>query len=310
LGIGKTALADEFRRQAAAGAPDLQIARGQCVEGYGSQNVCERLSRRHSIVRPAGSEKPRDGTVAACYEFVHVLYREVCYHRISLGRRVKLHRRLGEWTESHREPLNEVASSMAGHFEQSGDWLRAIKYLHLAADTAGRRFAYREATAILDHSLHVASKLREAERTASEIEILEELAAIHTMLVDDVRAIESYEALAARAAQGGLIGVEVRGLLDMATPVSWTSSRRSLEILERVLHLSAPLEDPLLRAKTRARGFALRLWQEWNQQGAEEFRHAFAEILDANDRAFSPLTWPTVASSVGSPPNTARPAAA
>jgi DNA-binding winged helix-turn-helix (wHTH) protein/tetratricopeptide (TPR) repeat protein len=248
------------------------------------ENVCERLSRRHSIVRPAGSEKLRDGTVTACYEFVHVLYREVCYQRISPGRRVKLHRRLGEWTESHREPLNEVASSMAGHFEQSGDWLRAIKYLHLAADTAGRRFAYREARAILDHALEVASKLPETERTASEIEILEKLAAIHTMLIDDVGAIESYEALAARAAQGGRIDVEVRALLDMATPVSWTSSRRSLEILERVLRLSARLEDPLLRAKTRARGFALRLWQEWNWPDAEEFRHAFAEILGANDR--------------------------
>jgi DNA-binding winged helix-turn-helix (wHTH) protein len=34
-GIGKTALADEFRRQAAAEEPTLRIARGQCVEGYG-----------------------------------------------------------------------------------------------------------------------------------------------------------------------------------------------------------------------------------------------------------------------------------
>src|SRR5271157_6447132 len=34
-GIGKTALADEFQRQAAAGEPALRIARGQCVEGYG-----------------------------------------------------------------------------------------------------------------------------------------------------------------------------------------------------------------------------------------------------------------------------------
>jgi len=34
-GIGKTALVDEFQRQAAAGRPSLSIARGQCVEGYG-----------------------------------------------------------------------------------------------------------------------------------------------------------------------------------------------------------------------------------------------------------------------------------
>ena len=144
------------------------------------EDVCERLSRRRSIVRPAGSEKLRDGTVTPCYEFVHVLYREVCYQRIGLSRRVKLHRRLGEWAESHWEPLSEAAPSMAGHFEQSGDWLRAIKYLHLAADTAGRRFAFREAAAILDHALEVASKLPEAERTVSKIEILQKLVAPFT----------------------------------------------------------------------------------------------------------------------------------
>jgi len=34
-GIGKTALVDEFQRQAVAEQPSPLIARGQCVEGYG-----------------------------------------------------------------------------------------------------------------------------------------------------------------------------------------------------------------------------------------------------------------------------------
>lgn len=36
-GIGKTALADEFRRQSASTALSLRIATGQCVEGYGGK---------------------------------------------------------------------------------------------------------------------------------------------------------------------------------------------------------------------------------------------------------------------------------
>jgi predicted ATPase len=36
-GIGKTTLADEFARRAAADFPGIRIARGQCVEGYGSK---------------------------------------------------------------------------------------------------------------------------------------------------------------------------------------------------------------------------------------------------------------------------------
>ena len=38
-GIGKTALADEFQRRAVAEIPDLRIARGQCIEGYGAKEA-------------------------------------------------------------------------------------------------------------------------------------------------------------------------------------------------------------------------------------------------------------------------------
>jgi DNA-binding winged helix-turn-helix (wHTH) protein/tetratricopeptide (TPR) repeat protein len=249
------------------------------------EEVCERLSRRHSIVRAVGPTQFPDGTVSARYEFVHALYREVCYRRIGPGRRAQLHRRLGEWMEEHWKPaINLAATFLADHFEQGGDWLRSIKYLRLAADTALRRSEPRLAAEILEHARTLVSNLPEAERTLIEIEILQELAAIYTMLTDEVHALEAYEALVARAAQQGMTDLEVNALIDMAWPLSWTSSRRSLEVLERALRLSPRQEDPLLRARTRASCFALRLWQEWNAQDAEEFRDAFQEILNADDR--------------------------
>jgi FixJ family two-component response regulator/DNA-binding winged helix-turn-helix (wHTH) protein/tetratricopeptide (TPR) repeat protein len=248
------------------------------------EDICETLSRRHRILRSAAPEKLADGAVSACYEFVHALYRDVCYRRIAPGRRAQMHRRIGQWAEAHFEPLNEAAPWLAGHFEQGGDWLRTIKYLQLAADTAGRRFEPRQAAEILEHALELVKKLPEAEQTAREIEILEKLAAIYAMLGEDARAIENYEALAARAAHDGMIDVEVRALIDMAWPSSWTSSQRSLEFLERALQLSSRQEDPLMRARTRARCFALRLWQRWNPQDVEEFHNAFAEIRNAGDR--------------------------
>jgi len=254
------------------------------LEPEAFEALCETLSRRHRILRAAGSEKLADGTVTACYEFVHVLYREVCYRRIAPGRRAQLHRRLGEWVEEHFEPLNEAAAWLAVHFEQGGDWPRAIKYLQLAADTAARRFEPRQAAEILRHALELVSKLPEAGRAPGEIEILEKLATIYTALVDDIHAIETYEALAARAARDGLIDVEVRALIDLAYPLAWTSSQRSLEVLERAVRLSARQENPLLRTRARANCFALRLWQEWNRQDAEKFQEAFAEILNRDDR--------------------------
>ncbi len=118
----------------------------------------------------------------------------------------------------------------------------------------------------------------------SEIEILEEMAAIHAVLGDSLRAIETYEALAGRAAHHGLIDVEVRALIDMAWPLSWIDPQRSLDVLEQAFRLSARLEDPLLRARMRTRCFAWRLWQGWNPQDMEEFHRASAEIFKSDDR--------------------------
>jgi len=75
-----------------------------------------------------------------------------------------------------------------------------------------------------------------------------------------------------------------RALIDMAYPLSWTSSERSLEALERALGLSVRQEDPNLRARMRAGCFAQRLWQRWNLQDVEEFHNAFAEVLNADNR--------------------------
>ncbi len=89
------------------------------LEPEAFEEVCGRLSRRHRIVRSAGSQGLADGTLTACYEFVHALYREVCYRRIAPGRRAQLYRRLGEWAETH---LEREPAWLADHFEQSRDF--------------------------------------------------------------------------------------------------------------------------------------------------------------------------------------------
>jgi len=82
------------------------------VEAF--EKVCEDLSRRHGILRSAVAEKLTNGAISACYEFVHVLYREVCYRRIALGRRAKLHGRLGEWVETNRGLMDDTADRFPG----------------------------------------------------------------------------------------------------------------------------------------------------------------------------------------------------
>jgi len=250
------------------------------------EDLCQELSRRYRIVRLVGSQQFPEGTVCSRYEFVHALYREVSYRWLAPAHRAKLHQHIGERLETlFLGHLNEAASELAHHFEEGSDWARAVKYLQLEAETAGQRYAPREAAALLRHALELSSRLPAAERASSEIEILEKLAAIYLGSFDP-RAVETYQALHARAANYGLIDTQVRALIEMAWATAWVSSSRSVEIVEQALGLSARQSDPFLRAGTRINCLVHRLWARgWNPRDAEECRSALVEIRrTAGDR--------------------------
>jgi DNA-binding winged helix-turn-helix (wHTH) protein len=149
-------------------------AAGFMVDDF--EDLCDRLSRRHRIVRAAAAPAHADPDSGARYEFVHALYREVFYQRQAPGRRTRLHRRVGERLEMlYADRLSEMAPDLADHFEKIADWPRAIKYLRLAADRAVGRYAHREATSLLQQALELARQLPDAARAVTETEILENL---------------------------------------------------------------------------------------------------------------------------------------
>ena len=101
-----------------------------------TEDLCESVVRSHRIVRSAGSEQFPDGSASPRYEFVHALYREVLYRRLTTQRRAKLHRRIGDQLEAlFSQESCGVASELAHHFEQASDLPRATKYRRFAADT-------------------------------------------------------------------------------------------------------------------------------------------------------------------------------
>ncbi len=108
-----------------AGSP-FSVARVAALGHLGPatmEDVCERLARRHHMLRPVGRQDMTDGTVSTRYEFVHALYREVLYRRQTQGRRMKLHMRLGELLEaSLREGLKEVSPELPRYPAESSDW--------------------------------------------------------------------------------------------------------------------------------------------------------------------------------------------
>ena len=254
-------------------------------DSHNVEDLYEELSRRHHIVKWAATQSLPDGSMTERYEFDHALYRQVLYDRQLPGRRARLHRQIGERLAALYAPrVEDVVPELAYHFEQAADWPQAVDYLQQAAQIAGRRYAHRQADALLARALELVSHLSGAQRAQAEPQLLVGLAA-HRAAAFDMRAIETYETLVARAADYGLIDVQARALLDLSYFLSLTSAERSMDAVQRALRLSAE-QDPAMRTRTRAIGAFRRLSVSgWNTRDALEFRAGLAELHKGQDSA-------------------------
>jgi predicted ATPase len=121
---------------------------------------CAGLARRGQFLRATGTSEWPDGTIAARYGFLHALYREVMYERVTAGRRVQLHYRIGEREEqAYGERASEIAAELAVHFERGRDYRRTVQYLEQAAARASQRLVYVEAISHLTRGLELLKTL-------------------------------------------------------------------------------------------------------------------------------------------------------
>ena len=107
---------------------------------------CEALARREQFLRASGVSEWPDGTVAARYGFIHALYREVVYERVPAGRRIDLHREIGEREErAYGDRARDIAAELAVHFERGRDLRQAVGTWAHAGQQAVRRSAHEDA---------------------------------------------------------------------------------------------------------------------------------------------------------------------
>ena len=276
----------------------LSVTMGSAVTNMAPESLeelLEGLARRHQVVRPAGFKNYRSGP-SPCYEFVHVLYRDVLYSRIGLARRRALHKSMAENGETLHvssaddvatgPPESEIANELAHHFEQSGNWLRAIQYLQVAADTARRRFEPKQAAETLEHALSLVNKMPKAERAQAEIDVLQRLCTIYSTSFDP-RALHSYEILAGRADHYGLPDVEVHALLEMAFPLALVSGDHYLRALDRWFAAASRSEpaDTLKWAAMRVLYLCRRMAAgRRDPEDLEECRNLVAKLGEFDDR--------------------------
>jgi predicted ATPase len=109
--------------------------------------------------------------VAGGYSFVHALYQQVLYQRVSAAQRVCLHQRIGARLEvGHGAQASDIAAELAMHFERGRDYQRAVHYLWQAGQRSYARAAYVEAISHLTKGLEVLKPLPDMpERTRLEL---------------------------------------------------------------------------------------------------------------------------------------------
>ena len=137
------------------------------------EQICEALSKRGLFIADSGLALWPDGTLSGNYTFRHALYPDVLYGLIGSARRARLHRLIGECLEQGFCDQNHtIATTLAQHFEQGRQPNRALKYLQLAVEIAGSRFANREVAQLLRRALaQLATLPASAERARRELEL-------------------------------------------------------------------------------------------------------------------------------------------
>jgi predicted ATPase/DNA-binding winged helix-turn-helix (wHTH) protein len=143
------------------------------IDARDGEECCDALARRGQFLRALGAVEWPDGTVAGRYGFVHAVYRNVLYARISIGHRVGLHLRVGALLErAHGPRAADIAGELAMHFEHGRDFERGAHHRLQAADAALRRHAYREAVNHATRALELLMALPESpERSRQELMI-------------------------------------------------------------------------------------------------------------------------------------------
>lgn len=159
----------EFSAAAVAASVEQPL---EAVESH-----CAQLAERQQFLIDKGVVEWPDGTVAARYSFIHALYQEVFYQRLTPNRRKGLHLRIGErMAAAFAGGTGEIAAQLALHFERGKDYPLAIKYSLLAGQQAAQRSANTEAVDHLRKGLELIPHLaRSDDRADQELALLAQL---------------------------------------------------------------------------------------------------------------------------------------
>ena len=257
-----------------------------------TEETCEQFAERQQFLRPGRAAGVLGATQSAHYEFRHSLYREALYRRVPPAQRSRLHRLLAQKAEELLGPdaTVELASELALHFEQGREFERAARYLILSAENAARRYAHRDAAAILQHALGLLSGVAAEPARSLEIEIREQISDARYAVGDLDGSAEADGTVVALAEQRGLKVAQINALTRLARVMAFSDPDACVTFCERAVKVCSTHDDPLLQARTEMlAGTWHIITNGWSQQQADRCaaaRQRIGELLGPERPAY------------------------
>ncbi len=188
------------------------------------------------------------------YSFSHALIRETLYEELTVARRVRLHRQIGDVLELvYASRIEPQAAELAHHFFQAGaaaDSEKTVRYLTLAAQRAVAAVAYEEAARLQQMALQ-ALDLQADPDEARRCELLIALGDTHVMAGDAAAARTSLERAAGIARDLGQPALLIRAAMGQGGQWALLHETTAAMLEEALAALGQ--EDSILRAKAFSR---------------------------------------------------------
>jgi tetratricopeptide (TPR) repeat protein len=209
------------------------------------------LAKTQRLVRASGARRLDEKRISR-YRFSHNLFQKYLYQTLDPVERAYLHEAVGSALETlYGGDTEEIAISLARHFQEAGHLGKTATYLMQAGDAAARVYANTEAVAHYSRAIGVAQKIEvDAER----------LALLHTRLgrvleLDSQfdRALATYEAMEGLAEEQGDRRMKLASLMPrvtiLAVPTAIHDPLRAQALGEKALLLARELGDPAAQTK-------------------------------------------------------------
>ncbi len=248
-----------------------QAAQAAGVDEVPLEAVLEMLARRRRFIVREGVAELANGVFTPSYRFRHGLSQEIVLDSMDGRTRAEAHERAGLATEriyAGRE--HEAACELAGHFHASGDHARAVRYFRLAAANATRRFAPREAVALLHGALAHAARLFSDERYEAEVGAMLELGQAQFAAGDATLASETLLKVERRAEDADRPNDRLRALLAVAEAQAGVSHTVSMGLARRITEAAPSATEEMLTTSAALRAAITELaFDGWSDDVAD-----------------------------------------